>query len=354
MLPEQCGVELRGRRRRGSLPKQKKILACLRSHCVENLLPDWWPSVAGVTFEHRQRGGDGYVMADECGDQVLRLGTIGFHARQSFSAGTLAANVGLFIGIKLRVYKEAVFEVIDAEFSGFFVGDGAEVASYFQPTFVSGSNRGLQFSARDVHVRLERRYATLGPIVHGLARIFWTGEMRHLEKITLAAFQVRPGHINMRARQFARIDIALQVQIGVRFDAARCAHGGDACRKIKSRGGEGHLRNDDGIIEMPLAVEIRPRYIEEMIVHSIQAWPYCVTVQIQDGCARRRGHVCTLLDAGNLSGLNDDVLIFDCRASGAVDNPCVRKNNFGSTYADELLHRFREFGGLSLHGAGKK
>src|SRR6267154_188889 len=138
MLPEQCRIDLRNRPGRGSLAKQKKILACLRSHCVENLLPDWWPSAAGITFEHRQRGCDGYVMADECGDQVLRLGTIGFRASQSFSAGALAANVRLFIGIKLRVYKEAVFEVIDAGFSGFFVGDGAEVASFFQPTFVRG------------------------------------------------------------------------------------------------------------------------------------------------------------------------------------------------------------------------
>src|SRR6267154_244867 len=155
MLPERCWVELRSRRGRGSLPKQKKILACLRSHCVENLLPDWWPSAASITFEHRQRRCDGYVMADECGDQILRLGTIGFHARQSFSAGALAANVRLFIGIKLGVYEEAVFEVIDAEFSGFFVGDGAEVAGYFQAALVGGIDRGLQFSARDVHVGLE-------------------------------------------------------------------------------------------------------------------------------------------------------------------------------------------------------
>src|SRR6267154_1814548 len=155
MLPEQCRIDLRNRRGRGSLAKQKKILACLGSHCVENLLPDWWPSAAGVTFEYRQRGGDGYVMADECSDQVLRLRTIGFHARQSFSAGALAANVRLFIGIKLRVYEEAVFEVINAEFSGFFVGDGAEVAGYFQAALVGGINRGLQFSARDVHVGLE-------------------------------------------------------------------------------------------------------------------------------------------------------------------------------------------------------
>src|SRR5258705_316745 len=144
MLPEQCRIDLRSRRRRGSLAKQEKILACLRSHCVENLLPDWWPSAAGVTFEHRQRRCDGYVMADECGDQILRLGTIGFHARQSFSAGALAANVRLFIGIKLRVYEEAVFEVIDAEFSGFFVGDGAEVAGYLQAAFLSGINCGVQ------------------------------------------------------------------------------------------------------------------------------------------------------------------------------------------------------------------
>src|SRR6267154_1015214 len=123
MLPERCWVELRSRRGRGSLPKQKKILACLRSHCVENLLPDWWPSAAGVTFEHRQRGGDGDVVADEFGDEVARLGAFEFHARSSFSAGALAANVRLFIGLKLRVYEEAVFEVIAAEFSGFFVGD---------------------------------------------------------------------------------------------------------------------------------------------------------------------------------------------------------------------------------------
>src|SRR6267142_2374110 len=112
--------------------------------------------------------------------------------------------------------------------------------------------------------------------------------MGHLEKVTLTAFQVRSGHVNMRSRQFARIDIALQIQIGIGFDAAGCAHGGDACRKIKSGRGEGHLRNDDWIVEMPLAVEIRPSYIEKMIVHSDQAWNYCVTVKIQYGYVRCR------------------------------------------------------------------
>src|SRR6266403_4068362 len=113
--------------------------------------------------------------------------------------------------------------------------------------------------------------------------------MGHLEKVTLAAFQVRSGDIYMWSRQFASVDIAFQIQIGIGFDAARCAHGGDACRKIKSRRGEGHLRNDDGIIEMPLAIEIRAGYIEKMIVHSNQAWNYRITVKIQHGYARGRG-----------------------------------------------------------------
>jgi len=59
----------------------------------------------------------------------------------------------------------------------------------------------------------------------------------------------------------------------------------DASRKIKSRRGEGHLRNDDWIVEMPLAVEIRTRYVEQMNVHSNQAWNYRVTVEIPNTVA---------------------------------------------------------------------
>jgi hypothetical protein len=61
------------------------------------------------------------VMADECGDQILGLSPLRLHAGESFPAGALTASVGLFVRIQLRIFKEPVLEVIDAEFGRFFV-----------------------------------------------------------------------------------------------------------------------------------------------------------------------------------------------------------------------------------------
>src|ERR1700740_1410806 len=148
-------------------------------------------------------------MSDQGVDQVFRLGTDRIHARQSFVAGALTAEIGLLIWIKLRIDKEAVLKVINPEFGSLFVRHRAEVAGHLDSTFVRRINCRLQFRARDVHVRLKRGNSTIGPVLYRLPRVVGTGKVRHLEKVTLSALEVRTGDIEMRTGKFAGINIVL-------------------------------------------------------------------------------------------------------------------------------------------------
>ena len=99
---------------------------------------------------------------------------------------------------------------------------------------------------------------------------------------------------------------------------------------------------------MPTAVEIRPHDIKQVIVHPDDARHHRVSVKIQNHGVLVRRHVGALLDRRDLSALNHDILIFDRRCSGAVNNPHVREDNLGSVRTDELLHRLRQFRSLGV------
>ena len=85
------------------------------------------------------------------------------------SAG--GADVRLLAGVETGVDEEAVLEVVDAEFGRLLVGDGAEMTGDLQSVRVRCVDGGLQFGARDVHVRLERGDALVDPVFDGLARV---------------------------------------------------------------------------------------------------------------------------------------------------------------------------------------
>ena len=61
-------------------------------------------------------------------------------------------------------------------------------------------------------------------------------------------------------------------------------------------------------------------------------------------------HVGALLDRGDLSTLNHDILIVDCRGSRAVNDSNVCEDNLAGVDAHELLHCLREFRTLGVEG----
>ena len=92
---------------------------------------------------------------------------------------------------------------------------------------------------------------------------------------------------------------------------------------------------------MPLAVEVRPHDVEQVIVHAHDARHHRIPVKIQHGCTGSGRHVRALLDRRDLSALDHDILIVDRRASGAVDNPHVGEHHLGRLHPHELLDRLR-------------
>ncbi len=93
---------------------------------------------------------------------------------------------------------------------------------------------------------------------------------------------------------------------------------------------------------MPPAVEVRPHDVEEVIVHADDARHHGVAAKIQNGRVPGGRHVGAPLDRANLSPLDYNILIFNRRRSGAVNNPHMRENNFGGLHAHEFLYRLRQ------------
>jgi hypothetical protein len=107
-----------------------------------------------VALEDWQRAGDGDVMVDEELDERGGVRTVGSHAGEGWIANRAGTKVGLLAGIELGIYKEAVLQIIDAEFRGLGIGDGAEVAGDLEAVLVGFVDGGFELGAGDVHVRL--------------------------------------------------------------------------------------------------------------------------------------------------------------------------------------------------------
>src|SRR5215469_10746726 len=180
-------------------------------------------------------------MADQRVDELFGLGAVSGHLGQGLAAGARAANIGFLIGIELRVHEEPVFEIVNAEFGGLFVGNGTQVSGDLEAPRMSGVDGGFQLVTGDVHVGFKRSDATVGPEIDGLGCVVGSGEVVHLDEVAGGAFQIGAGDIDVWAGQFARIDVVPKVQVCVGFDAAGGAHSRDASRKVETWGGKRQL-----------------------------------------------------------------------------------------------------------------
>ena len=85
-------------------------------------------------------------------------------------------------------------------------------------------DRRAELGARDVHVRLERVHALVGPEGDLLAGIVRRGDHMVLDKEGARSFEVRPSHVEVRPDEVTRIDLPLQRKVGVGLDASGLAH----------------------------------------------------------------------------------------------------------------------------------
>src|SRR6185437_2339964 len=175
---------------------------------------------------------DGDVVRHEILNQAFGVAALRVHRVQRGEAVGFGALVRRLAGIVLGVDEETVLEVVDADRGGFAVGDRAQVTGDLQPQAVRLVHRRLQFGAGDVHVGLERGDVLFRPERHGLLRVLGVADGVHLDEGRVRAFQIRPGDVHVRAGQLSRIDRVLEVEVGVRLDAAGGAQGGDAHGEI--------------------------------------------------------------------------------------------------------------------------
>ena len=187
-----------------------------------------------------------------------------------------------------------MLQVVDAERRGFRIGHRAEVPGHLDPARVRRVDRRLQLRPADVHVRLERGDATVRPEVDRLARVGRAGQRMHLDERAVGPLEVRTGHVHVRPRQRARVDLPLHVQVRVGLDAAGSAQRGDAVRQVHPRRAERHLRDQHRFVARAVRRQVRLGDVVLVVVHPDDAGHHAVTGRVDRAvsCRHRVGGPC--------------------------------------------------------------
>jgi hypothetical protein len=151
---------------------------------------------------------------------------------------------------------------------------------HFSPRFVRRLDRGAQFFARDMRVGLERGHAAIRPIIHCLTRILRPGKFRHL-KIPTRSIQIRARSRPDGGR--AMCPSQRPVLVLSRYTARHCPSCAWSSRRLPNTGGaprSSSARKVPGYRSFRRG-EIRPRKVEEMVVHTDDTRHDRVPAQVQ-------------------------------------------------------------------------
>ena len=278
------------------------------------------------------------MMLDEGVDQVLRLRSLRRHGFQSGDAFALAAHIRLLVRIKLRVYEEAVLEIIDSKLSGFLVGDRAEMACDFEVALMGLVDGSLQLGPANIHVRLERGDAAVGPIIDELPGLFRAAQPVHLDEVAVGALEIGSGDVEVRAGQVTGVNFMAQVEVSVGFDAAGSAHGGHAVGEIQSRSRKSHLRHQQGFFAVMLAIEVRPGDIKKMVVHANDSRHDGIALERENRDVLRGRNVRPGLNRENFAAFHHEILVLQRGTPSTVHDAHVGEDHFWRLYADVLLN----------------
>ena len=122
----------------------------------------------------------------------------------TFCPGT---HVGLLVGNEIGGDEEAVLEIVDADRGGLVIRDGAEMPGDLEPAPVRLLHGGRELRARDVHVRLERRRAGIGPEARHARGVRGVLQLVHLREIEPGPLEVGRGGVHPRAGLLAARDL---------------------------------------------------------------------------------------------------------------------------------------------------
>ena len=185
-------------------------------------------------LEHGERRGHRDAAVDQELHQRAELRPVGVHLGQGGLAGALSRTlVGLLVLHEVGGGEEAVLQVVDAELRGLPVGHRTEVPGELHPPGMGCLERGAQLRPGDVHVRLERRRAGVGPEVDHAACVIGARERVHLVQRQTGPFQVGRRRVDPRAGLAPFTDGARDLQLAVPVHVAGRAHGGDAAGQVQ-------------------------------------------------------------------------------------------------------------------------
>src|SRR5947208_14180101 len=94
-------------------------------------------------------------------------------------------------------------------------------------------DRGFELGAREMHVGLEGVDTLARPIGDFAPGILRRADLVTLDEESARTFEIRTCHIEMRSNQMAGIDLMLQAEVGIGFDAAGRAHRRPAVGEIE-------------------------------------------------------------------------------------------------------------------------
>ena len=217
---------------------------------------------------------------------------------------------------KFRVDHQAVLQIIDAQSRRFAKADRAEMPGHFDAVCVRCLHGRAQFFGRDVHVRLEGSHALRDPKLHHAACIFGILELVHLQRKRPWPFEVRSRDMNLGPGHLSIIDIALQLQVRVRLDAAGRSNRRHATREIQPRETRGML----GIQRRRAA----RRRVIHVVMHADKARDDRAAVEVQHCRAIGDLCACRVAERDDLSIGNHQSLTCARRCAGAVNDAHMR------------------------------
>ena len=178
--------------------------------------------VVGEIGEHGHRRGDCNMSLDEEMNHPLHFRTFDIQSIvEIYSSGAIRwANSRLLPGEKLCVDCDAVLKTIDSHVGGFRESHGAQMPSNFQALTMRFVNGGFEFFRRQMYVRFERGHAFGGTFVDRATRFIRTGDRMHLRKSERVRFQIWRSQKHVRPGALARVDGALNREVGLRKHAS--------------------------------------------------------------------------------------------------------------------------------------
>jgi hypothetical protein len=143
---------------------------------------------------------------------------------------------------------------------------------------------------------------------------FGVAQLVHLRRERAVALEVRTGDAHLRADQLARVDRALELEVGVRLDAAGRAHRRHAAGEVEPREARRVLP-----VHRRLAAR---RRVVHVLVHADEPRHHGAAREVELGRARECG-VLLVAELGDLRAVDDDELILARRRARAVDDAHV-------------------------------